>query len=128
VFFERCTVNTVTAPALRGELISSDCRLRPDVQQATGKFYTVKTTLGTRFANCTIHAPVINGRAAPELVNRTGFLEINRYVEHYHLNTALGNEVVDHFLSKGTVLSSGFITKLKSHYESRVCAEMKGHQ
>lgn len=116
-FFERCTVNTVTAPALRGELVFNDCRLQPDVQQAPEEFYTVKSTLGTRFTNCTIHAPVVDGKAAPEMVNRIGFLEINGAVRHYHLNTALGNEVVNHLRSEGAVLSPDFIAKLMSHHE-----------
>ncbi len=109
-------MNTVTAPALRGELIFDDCRLQPDVQQAPASFYTVKSTLGTRFTNCTLHAPVVNGKADPEMVNRMGFLEINNSVQHYHLNTALGNEVVSHFKNIGTVFSSDFIAKLRSHH------------
>ena len=117
VFFERCTVNTVTAPAVRGELVFSDCRLQPNVQQKPATFYTVKSTLGTRFTNCTIHAPVVNGEADPDMVNRIGFLEINKTVRHYHLNTALGNEVVDHLKRKGVVLTPDFIAKLRSHHE-----------
>jgi len=127
-FFERCTVNTVTAPALRGELIFNDCRLQPDVRQAPSDYYTVKSTLGTRFTNCTIHAPVVEGKAAPEMVDRIGFLEINHAVRHYHLNTALGNEVVNHFRSKGTVFSPDFIAKLKSHHELCLSAEMTDRQ
>ncbi|MHC4404365.1 MAG: hypothetical protein ACYTG0_32320 [Planctomycetota bacterium] len=122
-FFERCTVNTVSAPALRGELVFGDCRLQPHVQQAPADFYTVKSTLGTRFTNCTIHAPVVDGEAAPEMVDRIGFLEVNKAVHHYHVNTALGNEVVNHFKSKGTVFSRDFIAKLKSHHECCVSAE-----
>lgn len=118
-FFERCTVNTVNAPALRGELIFSDCRLQPDVREAPANFYTVKSTLGTRFTNCTIHAPRVNGKTIPEMVNRMGFLEINKSVRHYHLNTALGNEVVNYFNKKGTVFSPEFIAKLESHHELR---------
>ena len=116
-FFERCTVNTVTAPGLRGELVFNDCRLQPDVQQAPADLYCVKSALGTRFTNCTIHAPVVNGKADPELVNRIGFLEINKAVRHYHLNTALGNEVVSHFKNKGAALSTDFVAKLRCHYE-----------
>jgi hypothetical protein len=88
----------------------------------------VKSTLGTRFTNCTIHAPVVDGKADPELVNRIGFLKINDAVRHYHLNTALGNEVLDHFRSKGTLLSPDFIAKLKSHHELSVSAETRDHQ
>ena len=117
-FFERCTVNTVTAPDLRGELVFSDCRLQPDVKQAPAEIYTVKSTLGTRFTNCTIHAPIVDGRADPEKLSRLGFLEINKSVQHFHLNTALGNEILDYLKGKEIVLSSDFIAQLKTHYES----------
>jgi len=59
---------------------------------------------------------VINGQAEPAMVNRTGFLEINGNVRHYHLNTALGNEVLNHFNSRQAGLAPEFIAKLKAHH------------
>ncbi len=115
-FFERCTVNMVTAPGLRGELVFNDCRLQPNVRAVSGDFYTVESTLGTRFTNCTVHAPVVDGKAAPEMVNRIGFLEINKSVRHYHLNTALGNEVVGYLESAGKGLSAEFVAELRCHH------------
>jgi hypothetical protein len=116
-FFERCTVNIVAAPNLRGELVFNDCRLQPNVRQSPAKsFYAIGSALGTRFTNCTIHAPVVNGQAAPELVNRIGFLEINKSLEHYHLNTALGNDVLSFLKKKGIALSSEFLGHLKCHH------------
>ncbi len=115
-FFERCTVNIVNAPSLRGELVFSDCHLQPDVQQAGTTFYAVDSTLGTRFTNCTVHAPIVGGEAVPEMVNQVGFLEINKSLQHYHLNTGLGNEVVSHLQSKGAALSSDFVAKLTAHH------------
>jgi hypothetical protein len=111
--FEKCTINTVTAPDLRGELVFDTCRIQPNVQQEPEIFYAIKSTLGTRFSNCTIHAPVVNGKADVEMINRIGFLEINKSVQHYHLNTGLANDVVNHFKNFDTE----FITKLKSHHE-----------
>ena len=118
--FERCTVNTVMAPALRGGLAFSDCHLQPTVQQVPSTLYAVTSSLGTRFTNCTVHAPIIDGEAVPQMVDRIGFLEINKSVRHFHLNTALANEILDYFRGKGVVLSEEFIAKLKSHYDSRV--------
>jgi len=115
-FFERCSLNTVSAPGLRGELVFQDCRLQPNVQEAQGDFYTLDSTLGTRFTNCTVHAPVVKGRANPEGVNRIGFLEINRSVRHYHVNTALGNGIIDHYRQQGTKLNPDFIGMLKLHH------------
>jgi hypothetical protein len=116
-FFERCSLNTVTAPGLRGELVFQDCRFQPKVQALPGDLYTLDSSLGTRFTNCTVHAPIVNGRANPELVNRTGFVEINKAVRYYHLNTALGNSILDHFRAKGTELNPNFIATLKLHHE-----------
>ena len=115
--FERCSVNTITAPDLRGELVFDNCRLQPNVQQTPADLYTVESTLGTRFTNCTIHAPIVDGKPDPGMVNRIGFLKINRSMRHYHLNTALGNEVMNHLKNKGVALAPGFIAKLKSHHE-----------
>ncbi|MHC4581004.1 MAG: hypothetical protein ACYS14_06065, partial [Planctomycetota bacterium] len=115
-FFDRCSLNTVTAPGLRGELVFRDCRFQPNVQEVQGDLYTLESTLGTRFTNCTVHAPVVNGMANPELVNRTGFVEINGSIRHYHLNTALGNRIIDHYRRQGTELNPDFITILKLHH------------
>jgi hypothetical protein len=118
VHFERCTVNTVHAPSLRGELTFDTCRLRPDVQKQASRshYYTVDSTLGTRFTNCTLHAPLVKGQAAPSQVDRLGLLEINGAVHHFHLNTGIGNEIVTHLQNEGTTLTPEFIEKLKTHH------------
>jgi len=114
--FERCSVNTVQAPGLRGELMFDSCRFRPNVLQAAGAFNNVESSLGTRFRDCTVHAPVVNGKPDPDLVDRIGFLEINGRVQHYHTNTAIGNAVVTHLRQKGTELEAGFIASLRAHH------------
>ena len=43
-------------------------------------------------------------------------MEINKAVQHYHLNTALGNEIVNYFKNEGTEFTPDFIAKLKSHH------------
>jgi hypothetical protein len=116
VFFDRCSLNTVTAPGLQGELVFHNCRFRPNVQEVRVDLYTLESTLGTRFTNCTVHAPVVAGKARPELVNRTGFLKVNKSVRYYHLNTALGNRVLDHYQRQSTELNQDFIATLKLHH------------
>ena len=117
VAFERCSINTVTAPALRGELTFTDCHFHPDVSRASLNFYTVQSTLGTRFTHCTLHVPKVNGQADPETVDQMGFMEINKSLRHYHLNTALGNDILSHLKSQGKEPTSDFIAKLKAHHE-----------
>jgi hypothetical protein len=117
VAFQRCTVNTVRCRQLRGELAFTNCRLRPEVQGADGDFYALDSTLGTRFTNCTVHAPVVKGEAKPELMDRIGFLEINRALRHYHLNTGLGHEVLRYCREQRIELSPDFVAKLKCRHE-----------
>jgi hypothetical protein len=122
-------VNTVIARNLRGELVFNDCRLQPSVRRApVSGFYAVNSTLGTRFTNCTLHAPVVDGKAAPEMVDRFGFLGINQSLQHYHLNTALGNDILSYLKRKGVVLSSEFIAGLKCRHGTCDPANLSGHQ
>jgi hypothetical protein len=116
VFLDRCSINTVTALDLQGELIFRNCRFQPNVQNIKGNLYTLDTTLDTRFTNCTILAPIVNGTANPELVNRTGFIEINRSVRYFHVNTTLGNQIIEHYRHLGTELNPDFIAMLKLHH------------
>ena len=116
VFFERCTVNTVAAPGLRGELVFNDCRFRPRVASSKGVFYPVDSTLGTRFTNCTVHAPVVNGQLVPGAVDRSGFLVINGAVKHHHINTTLANDVLAHLRRQSIALTPEFVTRLRAHH------------
>ncbi len=115
-FFDRCSINTVTAPGLQGELVFRDCRLQPNVREIKSDLYTLGSTLGTRFTNCTVHAPVVGGRIMPELINRTGFVKINESVKYYHLNTALGSRVLDYYRRQGSEFNPDFVAMLKHHH------------
>ena len=115
--FERSSINTVTAPGLLGELAFTECRLQPNLEEAgEGYFYTLESTLGTRFANSTVHAPIIAGEPRPDLTDRTGFLELNGPVRHYHINTGLGNRILDYARDEGIELDPEFIGRLKLNH------------
>ncbi len=116
--FDRSSINTVTAPNLRGELSFSDCRFHPDLQELAEEedIYALESTLGTRFTNCTVHAPVVGGEAMPDLVDRTGFVALNGPVRHYHLNTGLGSHVLDYARDEGIELEAEFIQRLKLNH------------
>jgi hypothetical protein len=117
VHFERCTVNTINARNLSGALNFNNCSLLPVVSEIEGPFYILESSLGTRFTNCTIHAPVINDAVSPDLFDNIGFLKINKSIRHFHLNTSLGTEVVDYLKKKGIKLNSKFIGLLKVHHD-----------
>jgi hypothetical protein len=55
--------------------------------------------------------------ADPEMVNRTSFMKLNITVRHYHLNTTLGNRVVEHYRRKGLELNPDFIAMLRLHHD-----------
>lgn len=117
VSLERSTLNQVRAPGMRGELRFTDCRLRPEVNAMTdGLFYEIPATSEARFTNCILHAPVVAGRPAPELVDRLGILEVNGAVRHYHLNTGLSGDVLAYLTAQGTTLTSDFIARLRNHH------------
>ena len=115
--FERCTINTVQAPNVRGELNFTDCHFAPNIETLPESINDVQSTLGTRFTNCTLHAPTINGNKEPDKINHMGFIEINKSVKHYHLNTTLSNDVLNHLKNTGRTLTPAFIAQLKSHHE-----------
>lgn len=115
-YFERCSINTLAAPNLQGEMSFSGCRLQPNLLEVTGSIYSIDSTLGVHFTNCTVHAPVVSGQARPDLVDQTGFLEINKTVRHYHINTGLSNGILEHLRNVGTVLDPAFVAKLKLHH------------
>ncbi len=68
------------------------------------------------FQRCTVHAPVVGGKPEPETIGQTGILEINGAVRHYHLNTALGNDLLHDLRTRGVELTAQFIAKLKCHH------------
>ncbi|MDA0709572.1 MAG: hypothetical protein O3B73_05100 [bacterium] len=117
VSFERCRINTLSAAHLRGELDFDGCHFMPRVKEASAKYYPLQATLGTRFTNSRVHAPVVNGKTEPGQINQIGFLEINKSVQYHHLNTALGNDILTHLKKTGRTLTPRFIAKLKSHHE-----------
>jgi hypothetical protein len=116
VFLQRCSVNSVTALALRGELSFDQCRLQPEVTAAGEVFYALDSSLGTRLTGCTLHAPVVNGESVPGLVDRLGLLEVNGAVRHCHLNTVLGNEVMGYLKGQGVALTPAFVARLTAHH------------
>ncbi len=118
VFLDRCTVNAMTARELRGELAFRDCHLRPDVTEMPDALFQVESELGTRFTNCTLHAPIVDGEPQPDLVDRFGFLSINNSLRHSHLNTMFSNEIIAHLKDQGTQLTPEFLAQLACHYDA----------
>jgi hypothetical protein len=117
---ERCSVVAITGNekgALPGRFSFSDCSFRPAVKEGKKDFYVLSSILGTSFTNCTLHAPKINGTVKPELTDLNGFVHINKLVRYNHLNTRLGNDVINYYKSKGIVFNKQFISMLKSHHQ-----------
>jgi hypothetical protein len=81
------------------------------------RLYDVASTIGTRFTNCTVHAPIVDGNVKPELIDRFTFWEFNSSLRHYHLNTALSNDVIHALERQEVVLSNEFIQMLAIHHD-----------
>lgn len=114
--FRNCSLNTIFAPQLRGELAFHDCRIQPKLARAGEALWSVDSALGTRFTNCTLHAPEIGGKTAPREINKIGFIQLNESVRHYHLNTGFGNDLLKFFRDHSIKLTPEFVSKLKSHH------------
>ncbi len=113
------TIDRCTAAAdgpLRGSLNLQSCRLAPQVIEGTEPIYALDAELGTHLTNCTVHAPRVAGVAKPDQADRLEFIQPNKRVRFYQLNTAIGNDLLAHFKAKKIELHPNFIAMLKSHH------------
>ena len=123
---DRCTA-AMDGP-LRGGLSFQSCRFAPQVSDAdedsaTGQdssadepIYALDAELGTHLTNCIVHAPQVGGEPHPEQADRLDFIQPNKRVRYYQLNTALGNDLLQYFKAKPIELLPEFIAMLKSHH------------
>lgn len=118
--FEDCTINSLVGAdshQLQGSLDFSNCKLKPILETAVDKPFKLDATLGTTFTNCLLLAPRINGEMRPDLSDNVGFVQINRVVKYNHLNTRLGNDILNYCKNAQILLLPAFISMLKSHHE-----------
>lgn len=111
---DRCTA--AAAGPLRGTLRFNDCRFAPHVHEGEEPIYALDAELGTHLTNCILHAPRIEGVPQPDQTDRLEFVQPNKRVRFYHLNTALGNDLLQDFEAEQIEVLPGFISMLKSHH------------
>ncbi|WP_176706428.1 hypothetical protein [Paenibacillus hemerocallicola] len=121
-------VDAVNGGPMRGRIVFDNCDIRSDVADDGRDFYFLTTDLGVSFVNCTIHTPIVNGAPRPDLVDRYGFIQVNRALRGNHLNTQLSAPLVSYLANAGTPLSPEFVAMMKSHHagESEEMAARKG--
>lgn len=120
VSFDKCSINSLSGHSKKnmpGRFTFSNCYFQPAAKSIENITLSLSTELGTSFTNCTIHSPRINGILKPELVNRLGFIQINKVLRFNHLNTLLGRDIINYYRSKGVSFNPKFISMLKSHHE-----------
>lgn len=117
--FENCSISRITKDqgVFRGRSSFSGCEFLPVCADVKKIFYDLEAELGVSFTNCTVYLPVINGKPEPERIDLIGFLEINKRVRFNHLNTRLGNDIIQYYKKLGIRFLPQFIEKLKSHHE-----------
>jgi hypothetical protein len=118
--FEKCSLSAISGTekgTLTGSFSFTDCAFLPVLSSVRQPFYNVAATLGTSFTNCILHAPQMNGRSRPELADDYGFLQLNKRVRFNHLNTRLGNDIINYFKAKNIAFKLPFIAMLKNHHE-----------
>jgi len=119
VSFERCSIDRLAASdakPFKGSLAFDNCVFAPNATENISPFLALDAELGTSFTNSTLHAPRVAGKPRPELVDLIGFIQLNKTVQHYHLNTRLGNDILQYCKSKNITLKPQFIQMLKAHH------------
>lgn len=119
VVFEDCTINELHAgdkQRLRGSFNFSRCTFKP-VAETADRIFELSTTLGTNFQNCLLLAPEIEGRSRPDLLHLVEAVTLNKEVKYNHVNTQLGNDILNYCQRLNIKLRPTFIAMLKSHHE-----------
>ena len=59
----------------------------------------------------------MNREIDPEALTLVDFMEFNKSVSYNHVNSRLGNDIINYYKSKGVKIKPEFISMLKSHHE-----------
>lgn len=102
---------------LPGSLTFTNCKFEALVNDIGKPFYLLAAELGTSFINCLVLAPRVGTKARPDLLDRIGFLQLNKAVYYNHINTRLGNDILNHYKARGVRIAPAFIAMLKAHHE-----------
>ena len=120
IFFNNCGVSAFGADkkqALRGRLLFDQCSFLPILKDENISIYNINSEHGTSFTDCTIHAPEYKNELRPDMIDKTGVIEINKKVRFNHSNTLLGRDIINYYKNKKISFSPKFISMLKSHHE-----------
>jgi hypothetical protein len=120
VVFDQCRITRLTGSdtnRMPGALTFRDCKFEAAVQGSDQPFYMLGTELGTSFVTCIVYAPTVDNVSRPDLANALGFLVLNKSVSYNHVNTRLGQDILNYCRRTGLRLSPAFIRMLQSHHE-----------
>jgi hypothetical protein len=120
VVFDQCKIARLTGSdnnVMPGSLTFSNCKFEAAVKNSDKSFYMLGTELGTSFVNCVVYAPMVDDVPRPELSDKLGFIQLNKSVHYNHVNTRLGNDILNYCKSKGLKISPAFVRMLKSHHD-----------
>ena len=101
----------------KGSLAFNSCKFEASVKNSEQHFYMLGAELGSSLTNCVVYAPRVDGTPRPELIDKLGFILVNKAVYYNHLNTRLGNDILSFHKSKGIKFNERFISMLKAHHE-----------
>ncbi len=120
VFIENCNVHRLRVSAekaFQGEISFVNCKFLPVIDKESAKPFQLSAELGTSFINCVFHLPRMNQKINPEALSLLDFIAFNKSVFYNHINSRLGNDVLNYYKSKGLKIKPDFISMLKSHHE-----------
>ncbi len=120
VILEQCKVTRFNGSAnnmLPGMLTFNNCKFAASAKNSTRPLYSVGTELGTSFINCIVYVPKIDGVSQPDAIDKTGFMQVNKSLQYSHINTRLGNDILNYYRDTKIKITPAFISMLKSRHE-----------
>ena len=100
-----------------GELTLLNCKFLPYIYSQDTKPYQLDTELGTSFTNCVFLAPKYKKETNFTMLPLVDFMVVNSTLLFNHLNSRLGNDILQYYKSKGIKINLKFIEMLKSRHD-----------
>lgn len=109
--------NVSSEKAFQGEISFLNCKFLPVIDEGQTKPFQLLAELGTSFINCVFHLPRTNRKINPEALSLVDFIEFNKSVSYNHINSRLGNDILNYYKSRGMKIKPDFISMLKNHHQ-----------
>jgi len=115
LFFEKSVIANINGNGnnpLKGRFVFSNCDFNPIIRNVKESAYSLSSLSGTFFSNCIIHPPVYLGEERFDLLDKIGFIQLNKSVDFNHSNTLLNRNIIEFYKDE---IDQQFLLKLKGY-------------